>query len=77
MKKIKRSCFVFFIKVFILVSGQYVQSPCPGIFDYQSDGSNIYGVIRLKSTGPVSSVSLRINFTVATKLFSVSVPIFF
>ncbi|KAG6449751.1 hypothetical protein O3G_MSEX006202 [Manduca sexta] len=68
----KRTCVsVVILGLFILFAdSQYAQSPCPSVFEYQADGPEVFGVVRLKSNGPVSSVHLRINFTVATHLFS-------
>ncbi|XP_052751870.1 serine protease gd-like [Galleria mellonella] len=44
------------------------QSPCPGIFDYRNEGGVIYGVIMVPPSGPVSSVTTRVNFTIAARL---------
>ncbi|KAM3964050.1 serine protease gd [Aphomia sociella] len=66
----KRLCYcVVVIGLYdILVSSQYIQSPCPGVFDYHSDGGVVYGMIRVQPNGPVSSVTTRVNFTVATRI---------
>ncbi|KAJ0173208.1 hypothetical protein K1T71_011384 [Dendrolimus kikuchii] len=55
------------ILVLVCVNGQ-AQSPCPGTFDYQSDGYNMYGVINIQPNGPVSYVNIKANFTIATQL---------
>ncbi|XP_059052965.1 serine protease gd-like [Achroia grisella] len=60
------SCCVIVLGLFdFFVTGQ---SPCPGIFDYQNDGGVVYGIIRVPSNGPVSSVTTRANFTIAARL---------
>ncbi|XP_038215084.1 serine protease gd-like [Zerene cesonia] len=61
---------VFFIVLleYFTVCGQYVQSPCPQIFDYKSDNTGIYGTIHLQPFGYVNSVTLKANFTIATRL---------
>lgn len=64
---------VFLVLGPILITGQYVESPCPNIFEYKNDGGGIYGLIHLRSTGPVSSVFIRANFTIAARLLTVSV----
>ncbi|XP_064292732.1 LOW QUALITY PROTEIN: serine protease gd-like [Plodia interpunctella] len=57
----------FFLVLVSFVTGQ---SPCPGVFDYQNDGGIVIGVIRIKSNAPVSSITTRVNFTVAARLSS-------
>lgn len=69
------SAFVFLVLGPILIKGQYVESPCPNIFSYESDGGDMYGVIHVKSTGPVSSILIRANFTIAARLLTVSLPL--
>lgn len=54
---------VFLVLGPILIKGQ--ESPCPNIFEYRYDGGGTYGVIHLQSNGPVSSVFIRANFTIA------------
>lgn len=54
------------------VTSQNEQSPCPGIFEYRRDYTGIIGVIHLRSNGPVSSVRVVANFTVASRLPNVS-----
>lgn len=71
MGKIKLLCSVLVLILnFKLVCCQYVQSPCPGTFDYQNDGSNIYGIIVLKPSEPVSQLVVKINLTVAVQLYT-------
>ncbi|XP_063388869.1 serine protease gd-like [Cydia fagiglandana] len=52
------------------VISQYVDSPCPGTFEYQSDSGGVYGVIHLQPHGPVSSIRVVVNFTIAARLNS-------
>ncbi|XP_045454350.1 serine protease gd-like [Melitaea cinxia] len=47
---------------------RHVRSPCPDYFDYVTDGSGTYGVIVLQPFGPVSSLLVRGNFTIAARL---------
>lgn len=63
-------CKVVIVTVFISVGGQSPQSPCPGTFEYENDGYNVYGVIRLVPKGPISYVQIRVNFTIAAQLFN-------
>lgn len=67
---IKKVCFCVLFLSLDLVCCQY--SPCPSVFDFESVGGNIYGKIVLQPSVPVSSIILRINFTIAAQLFSVS-----
>lgn len=67
---LKIVCLCVLILSFELVCGQYSSSPCPGIFDFENDGRHVYGKIVLRPSSPVSSLVLRINFTVAAQLFS-------
>lgn len=62
-------------KVLVLVRCQFYESPCPGVFEYRSDGSGVHGVIHLRSTGPVSTVQLKVNYTVTTRLSPVSIDL--
>ncbi|XP_063628741.1 serine protease gd-like [Cydia splendana] len=55
---------------YLPVISQYVDSPCPGTFEYQSDGGGVYGVIHLQPHGPVSSIQVTVNFTIAARVFS-------
>ncbi|XP_061722892.1 serine protease gd-like [Cydia pomonella] len=55
---------------YLPVISQYVDSPCPGTFEYQSDGGGVYGVIHLQPNGPVSSIHVVVNFTIAARVFS-------
>lgn len=70
----RKCAFIAFIALVILsVHCQYEQSPCPGLFSYQSDRNSVFGHITLKpSGGPVRTVNLRANFTVAARLSTVS-----
>ncbi|XP_073948148.1 serine protease gd-like isoform X2 [Choristoneura fumiferana] len=52
------------------VTSQYVDSPCPGTFEYKSDGSGIYGLIHLQPNGPITSIHIIANFTIAARLYS-------
>lgn len=65
-----RLCVVVLGLFEFLVSGQ---SPCPGVFDYQNNGGNVFGVIRLQPNGPVNTLTTRVNFTIAARLPSVSI----
>lgn len=56
----------------VFAKGQ-AQSPCPGTFDYQRDGYYMYGVITIQPNGPVSYVNVKANFTIATRLPTVSI----
>ncbi|VVC95301.1 unnamed protein product [Leptidea sinapis] len=57
------------ISQLLLVDGQYyVESPCPQLFEYKSDNRGSYGAIRLQLSGPVTSIVLRTNFTIAARL---------
>ncbi|KAI5630696.1 hypothetical protein NE865_16591 [Phthorimaea operculella] len=49
----------------VFVSGQ---SPCPNVFDYMSDGNGVYGLITVRPTASVSTLQIRVNFTIATRL---------
>ncbi|XP_063541271.1 serine protease gd-like [Cydia strobilella] len=55
---------------YVPVISQYVGSPCPGIFEYRSDGDGVYGVIHLQPHGPVSSIRVVVNFTIAARVIS-------
>ncbi|XP_063368745.1 serine protease gd-like [Cydia amplana] len=55
---------------YLPVISQYVDSPCPGTFEYQSDGDGVYGVIHLQPHGPVSTIRVVVNFTIAARLIS-------
>ncbi|XP_026727440.1 serine protease gd-like isoform X1 [Trichoplusia ni] len=57
-----------------IVESQYSNSPCPNFFDFESDGSQIYGRIILRGSVPVPSLVLRINFTVAAQLYNKGGP---
>lgn len=57
---------------FSAVTSEYVESPCPGTFDYQRDGNGIFGVIHLKATGPLSSIKIIANFSISARLPNVS-----
>ncbi|XP_075983751.1 serine protease gd-like isoform X2 [Anticarsia gemmatalis] len=71
MEKIKLVCCVLGLVLCLnVVCCQYVQSPCPDVFDYDSDGATIYGKIVLRPSAPVSQLVLRINFTVTAQLYS-------
>ncbi|CAB3222120.1 unnamed protein product [Arctia plantaginis] len=72
MEKVKFVCCFVLVLVlkFSLVCSQYVQSPCPGIFDYESDDTGIYGRIVVRPGTPVSQLVVQINFTVTVQLFS-------
>ncbi|KAJ8711113.1 hypothetical protein PYW07_008355 [Mythimna separata] len=52
------------------VCGQYSTTPCPGVFDFVNDGHHVYGQITLRPVAPVSSLVIRLNFTVAAKLLN-------
>ncbi|XP_050667416.1 serine protease gd-like [Leptidea sinapis] len=65
------SLFYIFLVIsqLLLVDGQYyVESPCPQLFEYKSDNRGSYGAIRLQLSGPVTSIVLRTNFTIAARL---------
>lgn len=69
----KHLCLVVVFGIFeSLVNGQNLQSPCPGVFEYQMDRDNLFGLIRIPSDGPVTVVTTQANFTVPKKLNSVS-----
>ncbi|XP_045503356.1 serine protease gd-like isoform X1 [Colias croceus] len=68
MTRLWFSVFFTVLLEYFTVCGQYVQSPCPEIFDYKSDHTGIYGIIHLQPFGYVTSIILRANFTVATRL---------
>lgn len=70
MKQLRCIVVLAFFK--FLVNGQFVQTPCPGVFEYQADRDNVFGMIRIPSDGPVTVVTTQANFTVAKKLTSVS-----
>ncbi|XP_022115254.2 serine protease gd [Pieris rapae] len=53
---------------FSCVCGQYIQSPCPNIFEYKSDNSGPYGEINLPSIGQVTSLTVKVNLTIAARL---------
>lgn len=55
-----------------LVCCQGARSPCPGIFDYERDGSGIRGKIVLNPGAPTSRMVVEVNFTVTAQIFSVS-----
>ncbi|KAJ0173205.1 hypothetical protein K1T71_011381 [Dendrolimus kikuchii] len=59
---------VIIVALFITVNGQTPQSPCPGTFDYESDGRNVYGVIRILPRVRVTSVRVKVKFTVAAQV---------
>nr|XP_021189502.2 serine protease gd isoform X1 [Helicoverpa armigera] len=63
-------CLCVLVLSLEFVCGQYSSSPCPGIFDYESDGYQVYGKIVLRPVEPVANLVVRINFTVAAQLFS-------
>ncbi|XP_045771149.1 serine protease gd-like isoform X1 [Maniola jurtina] len=65
-----RAFFTFVSLGFLSVCGQYFQSPCPDYFDYRSDNNGVHGVIKLQPFGPVSTLLVKANFTVATRLTS-------
>lgn len=72
-------CRIFYSVLLVLgylnclpVTSQYVESPCPGTFEYKSDGSGIYGLIHLQPNGPITSIHIIANFTIAARLYSVS-----
>ncbi|CAK1541737.1 unnamed protein product [Leptosia nina] len=58
---------VFAVILDAFVSGQ---SPCPDIFNYQTDNSGVYGTILLQPFGTVTSVTIKANFTIAARLQS-------
>ncbi|KAJ2940195.1 hypothetical protein O0L34_g11761 [Tuta absoluta] len=61
--------FYFFSAILVLnsvfVSGQ---SPCPNVFDYMNDGNGVYGLITVTPRAAVSTLQIRVNFTIATRL---------
>lgn len=68
--------FYIVIVLVISVNAQTPQSPCPGIFDYEGDSGKVYGLIHVPLRG-VNSVNVKVNFTIAASLYSVSVFHFF
>lgn len=72
------NCMVLSL-VLLKVDCQYEQtpqSPCPALFVYQMDGNTVHGYITLKFSGEIlSNLHLRVNFTVAARLASVSMKI--
>lgn len=81
MKQNMKCVFYIFIVLAIKVDCQvYIietedsESPCPRVFEYQRQGNTVYGYVTLKSIGgPVRTVNLKVNFTVAARLPSVSI----
>lgn len=67
------SAFVLIVLGPILIKGHYSKSPCPSVFQYKSDGAGTHGVIHIEPTGPTSSIVVRANYTIATRLLTVSV----
>nr|XP_034827617.1 serine protease gd-like isoform X2 [Maniola hyperantus] len=65
-----RAFFTFVSLGFLSVCGQYFRSPCPDYFDYRSDNNGVHGVIKLQPFGPVSTLLVKANFTIATRLAS-------
>ncbi|XP_052738764.1 serine protease gd-like isoform X1 [Bicyclus anynana] len=63
-----RAFFSFVSIGFLSVCGQYFQSPCPDYFDYRSDGNGVFGAIKLQPFGPVSTLLVKANFTIAARL---------
>ncbi|XP_072934282.1 serine protease gd-like [Epargyreus clarus] len=61
---------VLFISSLLLISvyGQYTQSPCPEYFEYRSDETEVYGVLHVYPKQRASSITTKVNFTVATRL---------
>ncbi|KAJ0173207.1 hypothetical protein K1T71_011383 [Dendrolimus kikuchii] len=56
------------VGVLISVNGQIPRSPCPDTFDYGYDGQNMYGIIQLVLKNKLSSVEVKVNFTIAAAL---------
>ncbi|KAJ8712773.1 hypothetical protein PYW08_008077 [Mythimna loreyi] len=67
IKSVRLCVLVFSLQI---VCGQYSSTPCPGVFDFVNDGHNVYGQITLRPVAPVSSLIIRLNFTVAAKLLN-------
>lgn len=69
---VKRVCLCVLVFSVLFVCGQYSTTPCPGVFDFEDDGHHVYGKITLRPVVPVTSLVIRINFTIAAQLFNVS-----
>lgn len=71
------STFCIIIAVLTVnINGQTPQSPCPKIFDYEGDGDNVHGVIHVTLKSQVTSVQIKIQFTLVASLYSVSFKLF-
>ncbi|XP_047516407.1 serine protease gd-like isoform X3 [Pieris napi] len=68
MSRERNIVFLAIFFEFLCVCGQYIQSPCPNIFEYKSDNSGPYGEINLPSIGQVTSVTVKVNLTIAARL---------
>jgi hypothetical protein len=60
------------ICVFLFVSELCAQSPCPGIFDYQNEGGEVTGLIKIPPSRSTTSIVTRVKFSIAARLPSVS-----
>lgn len=54
------------------VCGLYAQSPCPNIFEYKNDDSGVYGLLHIQPIGAVSTLTVKANFTISTRIETVS-----
>lgn len=62
----------------IFVCSQFLRSPCPDFFAYNIDNDGqIIGELQVRPFGQIPMVTIRVNFTIATRLSSVSFKTFY